>query len=64
MQKLILWVISIIPNFLAKFVQKMSMIMIKLFTVTTVNFGFISNVTILIIQYTDNYKTVMNPGIT
>ena len=42
-------VISIIPNFLAGFVQKMSMTKIKLFSVTSVNFGFILNVTNLII---------------
>ena len=37
------------PHFLAEFVQRMSMAKIKLFSVTLVNFGFISNVTILII---------------
>ena len=30
---------------------------------TSVNFGFISNVTILVIQITDIYKTMMNPVI-
>ena len=35
----------------------------KLFNVTSVNFGFTLNVTILIIQITDIFKTVMNPGI-
>ena len=42
---------------------KMFMIMIKLFSMTSVNFGFISNVTILIIQTANIYKTVMNSGI-
>ena len=55
---------SIIPNFLAGFMQKMYMTKKKLFNVTSVNFGFILNVTILIIQITDIFKTVMNPGIT
>ena len=41
--------ISITLNFLAGFVQKMSMTKIKLFSVNSVNFGFILNVTILII---------------
>ena len=35
---------SIIPNFLARFVQKKDMTKIKLFSVTFVNFGFILNV--------------------
>ena len=55
--------ISIIPNFLAGFVQKTLMTKIKLFSVTSVNFGFISNVTNLIIQIADIFRTVMNPGI-
>ena len=42
-------VISIIPNFLAGFVQKMTMTKRKLFSVTSVNSGFILNVTTLII---------------
>ena len=42
-------VMSIIPSFHAGFVQKMYMTKIKLFNVTSVNFGFILNVTILII---------------
>ena len=42
-------VISLIPNFLAGFVKKMYLTKIKLFSVTSVNFGFILNVTILII---------------
>ena len=56
-------VISIIPNFLAGFVQKMSMTKIKLFSVTSVNFKFILNVTNLIIQITGILRTVMNPCI-
>ena len=48
-QKLTLCVILIIPNFLARFVQKMSMTKIKLFSVTSVSFGFILNITTLII---------------
>ena len=47
-QKLTSCVILIIPNFLARFVQKMSMSKIKLFSVTFVNFEFILNVTTLI----------------
>ena len=35
----------------------------KLFSVTSANFGFIQNVTILIIEITDIFKSVMNPGI-
>ena len=62
-QKLTSCVILIIPNFLARFVQKMSMTKIKLFSVTYVNFGFILNVTTLIIQITGIFKTVMNPSI-
>ena len=62
-QKLFSFVILIIPNFLARFVQKMSKTKIKLFSVTFVNFGFILNVTTLIIQITGIFKTVMNPGI-
>ena len=61
-QKLTSCVILIIPNFLARFVQKMSKTKIKLFSVTFVNFGFILNVTTLIIQITGIIKTVMNPG--
>ena len=53
---------SIITNFLEVFVGKMYMTKIKLFNVTSVNFGFILNVTILIIWITDIFKTVMNPG--
>ena len=53
----------IIPNFLARFVQKMSMIKIKLFSVTSVNFGFMLNVTTLITYITGICKTLMNPGI-
>ena len=44
---------SIIPNFLAGLVQKTSMTKVKLFSVTSVNFGFILNVTTLIILITD-----------
>ena len=62
-QKLPSCVISIILNFLAGSVEKIFMARIKLFSVTSVNFGFASNVTILIILITDIYKTVMNPGI-
>ena len=35
---------------------------IKLFSATSVNFGFILNVTILIIQTTGIFKTATNPG--
>ena len=42
----------------------MSMAKIKLFSVTSVKFGSILNVTNLIIQITCIFKTVMNPGIT
>ena len=42
-------VMSIIPSFHAGFVKKMYMTKKKLFNVTSVNFGFILNVTILII---------------
>ena len=62
-QKLTSCVILIIPNFLARFVQKMSMTKTKLFSVTPVNFGFILNVTILIVQITGICETMMNPGI-
>ena len=48
-QKLTSCVIVIIPNFLAIFVQKMPKTKIKVFSVTFVNFGFILNVTTLII---------------
>ena len=41
----------------------MSMAKIKPFSVTSVNFGSILNVTNLIIQITGIFKTVMNPGI-
>ena len=41
----------------------MSRTKIKLFSVTSVNFGFILSVTNLIIQITGIFKTVMNPGI-
>ena len=41
---------SIIPNFLAGFAQKMYMTKIKVFNVTFVNFGFILHITILIIR--------------
>ena len=40
---------SVIPNFLAGFVQEMFMIKIELFSVNSANFRFILNVTILII---------------
>ena len=57
-------VMSIIPSFRAGFVQKMYlMTKIKLFSVTSVNFGFIFSVTILIIWIIDIYKTVINPCI-
>ena len=56
-------VMSIIPNFLPGFVQKMYMTKIKLFNVTSVNFRSILNVTILITEITDIFKAVMNPGI-
>ena len=42
-------VTSLIPNFLAELMKKMYLTKIKLFSVTSVNFGFILNVTILII---------------
>ena len=48
-QNLTSCVMSIITNFLEVFVEKMYMTKIKLFNVTSVNFGFILNVTILII---------------
>ena len=48
-QKLTSCVISLIPNFLAEFVKKMYLTKIKLFSITNMNFGFILNVTILII---------------
>ena len=41
----------------------MSLTKIKLFSVTSVNLGFTLNVTILIIEITDIFKTMMNPGI-
>ena len=44
-------------------VQKMSKTKIKLFSVTSVNFRFISNVRTLIIQITGTFKTMMNPGL-
>ena len=62
-QKLTSCVMSSITNFLAGFVQKVSLTKVKLFSVTSVNFGVILNVTILIIQITGIFKTVMNPGI-
>ena len=62
-EKLTSYVILVMSNFLARFVQKMSMTKIKLFSVTSVNFGIILNVTTLIIQITGICKTVMNPGI-
>ena len=52
-----------IPNFLARLVQKMSKTKIKLFSVTSVNLGFMLDVTTLIIYNTGIFKTVMNPGI-
>ena len=61
-QKLTSCVILIIPNFLARFVQKMSMTKIKLFSVTSVSFGLLLHVTTLIIQITGIWKTLMNPG--
>ena len=62
-QKPTSYVILIIPNFLARFVQKMYMTKIKLFSVT-VNFGFILNVTTLIFRLqVYNFKTMMNPGV-
>ena len=48
-QELTSCVMPIIPNFLAGFVQKMYMTKIMLLNVTSLNFGFILNVTILII---------------
>ena len=36
---------------------------VKLFNMTSVNFGFILNLTILIIQITVIFETVMNPVI-
>ena len=62
-QKLTSCVKLIVPNFLPRFVQKMSKTKIKLLSVTFVNFRFILNVTTLIIQITGIFKTVMNPGI-
>ena len=50
------------PKF-PRFVRKMPKTKIKLFSVTFVNFGFILNVTTLIIQITGIFKTVMNPDI-
>ena len=41
----------------------MSMAKIKLFSETSVNFGFILNVTNLIIEITGIFRTVMNLGI-
>ena len=55
-QKLTSCIILIIPNFLTRFVQKISMTKIKLFSVTSVNFGFILNVITLIIQITDIFQ--------
>ena len=49
---------SIIPNFLAGFVQKVCIINIKLFNVTSVNFGFLLIVTILY-NYL-NYRHLQN----
>ena len=46
-QKLTSCAMSIIPNFLVVFVQKMYITKIKLFNVTSVDFGFILNVTVL-----------------
>ena len=43
--------------------QKVSMTKTKLFSVISVNFGFMLNVTTLIIQITGIFKTVVNPGI-
>ena len=48
-QELTSCVMSLTPNFLAGFVKKMYLKKIKLFSVTSVNFGFILNVTIIII---------------
>ena len=48
-QKLICMSMSIILNFLAGFLQNMSITKIKLSSVTSVIFGFILNVAILII---------------
>ena len=48
-QKLASCVRSIIPNFLAGFVQKSSIAKIMLFGLTSVNFGLTLNVTTLII---------------
>ena len=56
-EKLSSSVISIFPNFFAEFVQKISMTKIKLLSVTFVKFGFILNVTILIVQITGIFKT-------
>ena len=50
-------VISLIPDFVAGFVQKMSMTRMKLFNVTFVNLGFILNITILIIWIKGIFKT-------
>ena len=44
-------------------VQKMSKTEIKLFSVTSANFRFVSNVRALIIQITGTSKTVMNLGL-
>ena len=54
---------SIIPNFLTGFGQKMFMAKVDLISVTSANFGFILNVLILIIWITGIFKTVINPGI-
>ena len=50
-------------KFPCRICPKMSMAMVKLFSVTSVNFGLILNATNLIIQITGTFKTVMNPGI-
>ena len=50
------------PNFLARFLQKMSMAKLKLLSVTFVNFRFVLNVTTLNIQITGIFKTVMSPN--
>ena len=49
-------------KFSCKICAKMYLKMLKLFSVTSVNYGFILNVTILIAQITGIFKTAMNPG--
>ena len=54
---------TIFQSFHAESVQKISQQRIKLLNVTSVNFELILNETISIIKNTNNFKTVMNPGI-